>query len=98
MEKNVLLEITTKNISKNEALKRCNDLIKPNADLQTYAKFKGKNKGNNILNILNNIESSLFDGLYFHYKDVPKRSIAERVKLRRPRLNEVKKNRRKHKQ
>ena len=91
MEKNVLLEITTKNISKNEALKWCNDLIKPNADLQTYAKFKGKNKGNNILNISNNIESSLFDGLYFHYKDVPKRSIAERVKLRRPRLNEVKK-------
>ena len=54
-------------------------------------KGKGKNRRNNILNILNTIESNLFDGLYFHYKDVPKRSIAERVKLRRPRLDEVKK-------
>ena len=91
MENFFLLEITTKSISKNEAPKRCNDLIKPDADLLTYAKFKGKNKRNNILNILDNIESSLFHGLYFHYKDVPKRSIAERVKLRRPRLDEVKK-------
>ena len=91
MENFFLLEITTKSISKNEAPKRCNDLIKPDADLLTYAKFKGKNKRNNILNILDNIESSLFHGLYFHDKDVPKRSIAERVKLRRPRLDEVKK-------
>ena len=42
------------------------------------------------------MESSLFEGVYYHYKDVPKeaqyeRSIAERVKLRIQRLDEVKK-------
>ena len=59
-------------------------------------KGKGKDKRNNILNILNNIESSLFEGVYLHYKDMPKetkneRSIAERAKLTRQRLDEVKK-------
>ena len=43
---------------------------------------KGKDKRNNILEALNNIESSLFEGIYLHYKNVPKetefeKSIAE---------------------
>ena len=71
-------------------------MIKPEVDALKHAKGKSKNKGNNILYILNNIESSLFDGVYFHYKDAPKKteyekSIAERAKLRRQRLDEVKK-------
>ena len=42
------------------------------------------------------MESSLFEGVYYHYKGVPKeteyeRSIAERTKLRRQRMDEVKK-------
>ena len=91
-----MLEITTKTISKHEARKLYNDLIKPDVDALKHAKGKGKNKRTNILNILSNTESSLFEGVYFHYKDVPKktwyeRSIAERAKLRRQRLDEVKK-------
>ena len=73
------------------------------ANARKHVKSKGKNKRNNILNILNNIESSLFEGVYCHYKDVPKetdyeRSIAERAKLRRQRLDKVKKRKKKHKQ
>ena len=48
----------------------------------------------NILNILENVDS-VFTGAYLHYKNVPKetmfeRSIAERTKLRRGRLDEIK--------
>ena len=48
----------------------------------------------NISNILNNV-GSIFTGAYLHYKDVPKetifeRSIEERIKSRRGRLDEIK--------
>ena len=48
----------------------------------------------NILNILNNV-GSIFTGLYLHYKNVPKETmfetiIADRIKLRRERLDEIK--------
>ena len=79
-----LQELITKKISKDEALKPYNDLIKPGVDALKHAKGKSKNKRNNILNILNNVESSLFDDVYFHFKDAPKKieyekSIAERA-------------------
>ena len=64
-----LLEIIIKKISKNEALKLYNSLIKPDIDALKQTEGKGKNKRNNILNILNNIESSLFEGLYLHHND-----------------------------
>ena len=91
-----LLEIITKRISKDEALRLYNDLIKPDVDALEHAKGKSKNKRNNIFNILNNIDSSVFDGVYFHYKTASKKteyekSIAETAKLRRQRLDEVKK-------
>ena len=91
-----LLEIITKKISKDEARKLYNDLMKSDVDALKHVKGKGKIKRDNILNILNNVESSLFEGVYYHYKDVPKeaqyeRSIAERAKLRIQRLDEVKK-------
>ena len=46
------------------------------------------------MNILNNV-GSIFTGLYFHYRDVPKetmfeRNIAERIKLRKERFDEIK--------
>ena len=46
------------------------------------------------MNIINNI-STIFGNIYFHYKDVPKgteyeRSIAERAKLKRQRLHDIK--------
>ena len=65
-------------------------------DALKQVKSKGRNKRENILNILNNIESSLFEGVYYHYKNVSKktgyeRSISEGAILRRQRLDEVKK-------
>ena len=52
-------------------------------------------KKNNILKILENI-GAIFTGAYLHYEEVPKetifeRNIAERVKLRRQRLDIIKK-------
>ena len=48
----------------------------------------------NILNIVKNV-SSLFTGIYLYYKNVSKeamfeRSIAERIKLRKERFDEIK--------
>ena len=91
---NVLLEITTEKTSKVEGRKLYNDLIKPDVDALQQTKGKGKNKRNNILNILNNTESSLFEGLYLHHSDdksepETEESIAERTKLRRQRSNKI---------
>ena len=58
----------------------------------TDTKGRGKNKRNNILNDLNNIESSVFKGLYFPYIDESlesEESIAQRTKLRRQRLDKI---------
>ena len=48
----------------------------------------------NISKILGNVDA-IFTGVYFHYKDVPKktiveRSIAKKVKLRREKIVEIK--------
>ena len=67
-------------------------MIKPDLDVLTNTKGRGKNKRNNILNGLNNIESSVFKGLYFSYNDESlesEESIAERTKLRRQRLDKI---------
>ena len=53
---------------------------------------RGKSKRNNILNVLSNIESSVFEGLYFNYEDESselEESIAKRTKLRRQISDEV---------
>ena len=50
--KKILLEITTKKNNKNEARKLYKGLIKPNVDVLMLVKGRGKNKTNNILNIL----------------------------------------------
>ena len=91
---NFLLEITTKKISKVEARKLYNDLIKPDVDALEQTKGKRKNERNNNLNIINNIESSIFEGVYLHYSDdkselEKEESIAERTKLRRQRWDEI---------
>ena len=96
-----MLEIVVKKICKNEARKLYKNLIEPKVIELTRAKSsRGKNKRLNILNIYNNIESSIFKDVYFHYFNKPKiieESIAERTKLRRQRLNIIEKNK-KHKQ
>ena len=55
---------------------------------------RGKSKRNNILNVLNNIESSVFEGLYFNYEDESselEESVAKRTKLRRQISDEISK-------
>ena len=61
-------------------------------------------KTHNIFDILDNV-GAIFTGTYLHYREVPKeteyeRSIAERAKLRRQRLDEVRRRtkNKKHKQ
>ena len=64
-----LMEIIIKKISEKEALELYNSLIKPEVTAIDKASSRGKNKRNKTLNILNNIESSFFEGLYLHYSD-----------------------------
>ena len=50
-----LLEIGTKKISENKARELYNSLMKPDVDMSKNALSRGKDKRNNILNLLNNI-------------------------------------------
>ena len=50
-----LLEIGTKKISENKARELYNSLMKPDVDMLKNALSTGKDKRNNILNLLNNI-------------------------------------------
>ena len=66
-----LLEIITKKIGKNEACKLYENLIEPKVIELTIAKSsRGKNRLN-MLNIYNNVKSSIFKGVYFHYFNEP---------------------------
>ena len=71
-----LLEIITRKISKNEACELYNNLIKPSIDMS-------KDKITNILNILYNVESVVFNSVYLKYydKSEPEESIAEKNEL-----------------
>ena len=66
--KNFLIKVTTQKISEKEALKLYSDLITPDIIELKNAKGRGKGKRNNILNILENLES-VFSGNYLHYKN-----------------------------
>ena len=65
-----LLEITTKQISENEALKLYDDLIRPEISALKKSKNKRKDRTNNILNLSSKLES-VFTGVYVHYDDKP---------------------------
>ena len=86
-----LLEILTKKVCKNKALELYNVLIKPDIDALMKLTSRSKDKRKNILEILNKLESTVFDGVYIHHDKVPEleteESIAERNQLRRKRLN-----------
>ena len=56
MQKKILLEITTRKISKSEALELYNDLIKGDIAVLEKGKGKSKDKRENILIILKNLE------------------------------------------
>ena len=85
-QKKFWTEVTTSKITKSEAKKLYNELVKK--DIDTLEKSKSnKFEKHDILNILDNV-GSIFIGAYSHYKDVPKetlfeRSIAEKIKLRK---------------
>ena len=85
-----LLEITTKQISENEALKLYDDLIRPEISALKKSKNKRKDRTNNILNLSSKLESA-FTGVYVHYDDKPTsgESIAERTIQRRQRSDEI---------
>ena len=93
------MKVTTRKTTKSEA-RLFNQLIqdidvleREKTDEPERENIKGIRK-HNILNILNNA-GSIFTGAYLHYKNVPKeimleRSIAERTKLSRGRLDKIK--------
>ena len=86
-------EVTTHNTTSSDAKKLYNKLTQKDTDTLEREKSNGFEKYN-MLNILSNV-GSIFTGAYFHYKNVPKemmfeRSIAERTKLRREWLREIK--------
>ena len=67
-----LLETITKKISKNEKRKLYENLIDPKVIELTRAKGSmAKNKRLNILDIYNNVKSSIFEDVYFHYFNEP---------------------------
>ena len=90
MQNYFFLKTVTKKYSNNEAHELYENLIKAKVDKLKNSKGKGKDKRINILNNLENIASSIFDGVYLHYFDKPKiteESIAKRTKLSRQRLD-----------
>ena len=96
-----LLKIVAKRVSKNKARKLYKNLIEPKIDKLKNAKGKGKDKRSNILNILENIESSIVDGYYYHYFDKPKskkRKYCKKgtIKMKKSEYNQ--RERKKHKQ
>ena len=75
-------------------MKLYNTLIKPDVNVLSNAISRDKSKRNNILNVLNNIESSVSEGLYFNYEDESselEESVAKRTKLRRQISDEISK-------
>ena len=91
--KNFWTEVTTRKTTKSKAKKLHNELIQKDIDTLKREKSNRFEKYN-IFNILNNV-GSIFTGAYLHYKDVLKetmfeRSIEERIKSRRGRLDEIK--------
>ena len=81
-------------ISKNEAKKLFEELIQKDIDALTREKSNSIKK-HNILKILENVGAT-FTEAYLHYKELPKetkfkRSIAERIKLRRDKIAEIEK-------
>ena len=85
MQKKFLLKIITQKISEKESHELYSDLIAPDITSLEKSRGKGKDRRNNILSVLKNLES-VFNGVYLHYSDKPsesEESIEDRTKLRR---------------
>ena len=92
-QKNFWTEVATCKTIKSEGKELYNELIQKEIDTLEKSK-SNKPEKYNILNILENV-GAIFTSVYFNYKDVPKetmfeRSIAEKIKLRKGRLDEIK--------
>ena len=93
--KKIWTKMTKSKISRNEAKRLYKELIQKDLDALEREK-SNSNKKNNILKILGNI-NAIFTGTYLHYGKLPKktkfeRSIADRIKSRKERLDIIKKN------
>ena len=89
--KKFLVKITTQKINEKDALKLYSDLITPDITALEKSKSKGKDRRNNILNVLKNLES-VFTGVYLNYSNKfseSEETIAERTKLRRQKSDEI---------
>ena len=89
--KTFLLKITTQKINEKDALKLYSDLITLDITALEKSKSNGKDRRNNILNVLRNLEL-VFAGVYLNHSDKPsesEESIAERTRLRRQRSDET---------
>ena len=87
------MEVTTRKITKIDAKELYNELIQKEIDALERQESQDIKKFN-ISNTLKNV-GSIFTGLYFHYKDVPKetrfeRNIAQKIKLRTKSFDEIK--------
>ena len=87
------MEVTTRKITKIDAKELYNELIQKEIDALERQESQDIKKFN-ISNTLKNV-GSIFTGLYFHYKDVPKetrfeRNIAQKIKLRAESFDEIK--------
>ena len=65
-----MVKITTQKISDENAKELYSDLITPDVIELKNTKSKGKKKRENILNVLENLES-VYNGGYLHYKNEP---------------------------
>ena len=66
-----MLEILNKKIAENEARELYNNLIKPDIAALKKSTSRSKDKRNDILNILSDLES-VFTDVYLNYDNVPK--------------------------
>ena len=69
---NFLLDIFTKDIDENVANKLYKNLIKPSTDILIVAPDACKEKRMNIINVLNDLESVIFDSAYLNYQSMDK--------------------------
>ena len=65
-----LLYIFTKDIDENVAKKLLKNLIKPSTDILIVAPDACKEKRMNIINVLNDLESVIFDSVYLNYQSM----------------------------
>ena len=57
-------------------------MIQPSIDALFRARGAGRDKRNNITNVLSNLKSVIFDGIYLNYEDVTKSRTTDTPKTK----------------